>query len=485
MFGKPASILKRFGSVLSVVLYCTDLLVVATAWIGAYLLTSHSQILQGDFSNLSVPRPHLLFLPVVLFVFTLVFKFLHIYRAKRDQTIYREQSAIVRAVLLAVLFVYGVSHLAFQQDPGRFFTLAFWLLSTIFLLLSRTGIRTFLRSIRKRGYNLRYVVLVGAGRNGRNVLQEIRDNPWLGLVVVGFIDNGYQVGQKIDGERVLGKIGDLKTLVRQYSIDQVFITLPAKKIGLIETIAEGLLDEVVSIRIVPEIFAKGRIREYDIDSISTLPVFTVHSNPIDNAYWLAMKRLVDILFSLLALIVFGPMMLFIALIVKMSSNGPVFYKQERVGHNGRPFTMLKFRTMRVSTETEAQELAKAHDVTELFTKVDDPRKTHFGSFLRRTSLDEFPQFLNVLKGDMSIVGPRPERPLIVEQLKYEYPQYSQRHKIKTGITGWAQINGWRGNTSLEKRVEHDLYYIKHWSLFFDIKIMLLTVVRGFVNKNAY
>lgn len=486
MIVKHAPILKKYSRFFSFSLFSTDMLVIAFSWALAFVLVTSGEVLRGEFDHVHVPSSHIWLLPIVVAVFAFFFQILNVYTPRRYRSMYAEQTALAKAVAISSLIV-GLAYIGFVDNgvAGKVFSLAFWLSVTCGLLLFRSAIRIFLRSIRRRGYNLRHVVIVGAGKNGREILSEIRSNPWLGVVVYGFVDSGYEKGQRIDGVEVVGGFGDLKSLVRLHAIDQVYITLPTKQFDLIEKIAESLLQEVVSIRIVPEFFAKPAFKEINLETFSDIPVFTVNQHPLEDRVGAFLKRASDVLFSTLFIVALSPLMLLIAAGVKLTSQGPVFFRQERIGLNGKKFVMYKFRTMRVSTITEAEELKRAEKLSDMFTKVNDPRKTSFGSFLRKTSIDELPQFLNVLTGDMSIVGPRPERPLIVEQLKYEIPQYAQRHKIKAGITGWAQVNGWRGNTCLEKRVEHDLYYIKNWSVTFDLKIMLLTFFRGFINKNAY
>jgi Undecaprenyl-phosphate glucose phosphotransferase len=296
----------------------------------------------------------------------------------------------------------------------------------------------------------------------------------MGLEVVGFLDDERQDEADVLGhtQSALQVVDDFET--KGKPIDYVYIALPLSAIEKITQIVNELSKRLTHVCLVPDLFQFNMLnsRITDVDGLPILHI--LDEAPMQYRHFI--KRIIDVVFSSLFLLVISPLLLIIAIVVKLSSRGPVFYKQERMGLNGQKFDILKFRTMPVDSESKTGPV---------WAKSGEKRATRAGAFLRRTSLDELPQFFNVLKGDMSVVGPRPERPVFIENFKQQVPRYMLRHKVKAGITGWAQINGWRGNTSIEKRIEYDLYYIQNWSIMLDIKIMWLTLWRGFVNENAY
>jgi Undecaprenyl-phosphate glucose phosphotransferase len=307
----------------------------------------------------------------------------------------------------------------------------------------------------------------------RQFIQSLRSRPEVGLRVVGVLADK-PVRSFEPGVPVLGGYAQLKGLLRDHKIDQVVIALPREDAPLLEKILADLDDEFVSVRIVPDLLHVMTVQS-SVEEIDGLPVICLRESPLVG--WAAVqKRAFDVLVSGVALLLGSPVLLAIALAVRFTSGSPILFAQERMGLDGRVFRMLKFRTM----VHEAED-----DSGPVWTVQDDPRRTRLGAFLRRTSLDELPQLWNVLRGDMSLVGPRPERPVFIEQFRREVPGYMLRHKVKAGVTGWAQVHGWRGNTSLHERVEHDLFYIQNWSLGLDLRILLMTLWRGVLHRNAY
>lgn len=348
------------------------------------------------------------------------------------------------------------------------------------LVVSRLGLRFFLRWLRRRGYNLRRIVIVGTGTLGLELLRRLGQLPWGGFDVVGMFaeaDSHHGNSAKLPVELV-GGIDDLAEFVERARIDQVWIALPLSKEAAVRRVLWELRHSTADIRFVPDLFG-FRLLNHSISEVAGLPVLNLTSSPMDGMNQ-CVKAIEDRALALLILLLAGPLMLAIALGVKLSSPGPVLFKQRRLGWDGREITVLKFRSMTMHAE-ERGRVSQA--------KRDDPRVTPFGAFLRRSSLDELPQLINVLRGEMSIVGPRPHALEHNQQYKELVEQYMLRHKVKPGITGWAQINGYRGETDtlekMQKRVEYDLYYIEHWSLWFDLKIILRTLYVVLVNKNAY
>jgi putative colanic acid biosynthesis UDP-glucose lipid carrier transferase len=354
----------------------------------------------------------------------------------------------------------------------------------------RGGIYLVLRRARARGRNLRRVLVVGAGRAGQRLAHAFRQYPWMGFDVVGFLDDR---GPDVEGEPagllapanmarpvILGTVDDIGDVLDAFKrdgrpVDFVYAALPLEAAGKIKRVAEAVSMRTASLAMVPDVFQLDLLLNARVSDVDGLPVLhLLDQAPFDIRH--IAKRVLDMAFAATALAFLSPILGAIALAVKLSSRGPIFYRQERMSLNGETFGMLKFRSMPVDAE---------RTTGAVWAKPGEQRATPVGAFLRRTSLDELPQFINVLRGDMSVVGPRPERPVFIEQFRHEVPGYMLRHKMKAGITGWAQIHGWRGDTSIHKRIEYDLYYIQNWSLRLDLKIMAMTVIKGFVNENAY
>jgi putative colanic acid biosynthesis UDP-glucose lipid carrier transferase len=343
------------------------------------------------------------------------------------------------------------------------------------LLLFRFSLTYFLRAIRTSGLNKKRVVIVGAGDLGQKIARGLMETEWSGLHLVGFFDDNQLLhGTNINGFKVRGSIDKLASLAERGNIDEVWLALPLRAEQRVKEVLHLLRHSTSTIRFVPNIF-ELHLLNHSFVEVAGLPVLNISESPMYGVNRVV-KYLEDKLISGAILLLISPLMLAIAIGVKLSSPGPVFYRQERVSWNGKPFQMLKFRSMPVDCEK---------DTGAVWAKAGECRTSKYGSFLRRTSLDELPQFIDVLKGNMSIVGPRPERPVFVKKFKDEVPGYMKKHMVKAGITGWAQVNGWRGDTDLEKRIEHDLYYIENWSLWFDIKIIVRTLFLGFSHKNAY
>ena len=351
----------------------------------------------------------------------------------------------------------------------------FWFINIVFLSLTRIVFREFLRFLRQKGYNQRHALILGAEKMGQDLVTKLRKHPELGIQMAGFLTSDpNSVGTEIQGTKVLGKYSDVRELIAKRGIDIIFVALPFHAHNQLKEVLEWIGDETVSIMVLPDLLEFVTLRG-SVSEFEGMPLISLRDTPL-YGWNIIVKRVLDIVLSSLVIIFTSPVMLIIAILIKLTSRGHIFFKQERMGLDGKPFNMLKFRTMFINAEQETGPV---------WAKKDDPRRTKIGKLLRRTSLDELPQFFNVLKGDMSIVGPRPERPVFIENFRSTIPKYMLRHKMKAGITGWAQISGWRGNTSLEKRIEYDLYYIENWSLNFDLKIICLTVWNGLINKHAY
>jgi Undecaprenyl-phosphate glucose phosphotransferase len=356
-------------------------------------------------------------------------------------------------------------------DYSRVVILYFWLLSIGVVWFARASFREGLRFARRRGYNLRYAVVVGGGPLAATVVQRIRSRPDVGIEVRGVVGDDRDGAT---GTRWLGAYKDLRVVLDAHQVDHVILALTHEDYGRLPGLLDAVGDEPVTIHVVPDLLRFTSLRG-GIEEFEGVPFIHLRESPLYGWSRVA-KRAFDLAFSLIGLVLLSPVFLLLAVAIKFSSPGPIFYRQERMGLDGQRFKMLKFRTMRSGAEAGSGPV---------WASPSDARRTRLGAFLRRLSLDELPQFINVIRGQMSVVGPRPERPVFVEQFRRNVPGYMLRHKVKSGITGWAQINGLRGNTSLEKRIQYDLEYIERWSFWFDLKIIILTLVRVLFDRNAY
>jgi Undecaprenyl-phosphate glucose phosphotransferase len=347
----------------------------------------------------------------------------------------------------------------------------FWVLSIAAVALARAGFREILRFARRHGYNQRFAVVVGTGEVAETVVQRLRSRPDVGLQVIGIVGDRKDA---VDPVRWLGAYADLREVLDAYPVDHVVLALPHEDYGRLPGLLDAIGDEPVTIHVVPDLFRFTSLRG-GVEEFEGVPFIHLRESPL-HGWNRLVKRAFDVTFAAAALAALTPLMLLVALAIKLSSRGPVLFRQQRMGLDGEPFGMVKFRTMPVDAEAETGPVWAA---------AGDPRRTALGRLLRRLSLDELPQFVNVLRGEMSVVGPRPERPVFVEQFRRTVPGYMLRHKVKAGITGWAQVHGLRGNTSLEARIRYDLEYIEHWSIWLDLRIIAMTVSRVFFDRNAY
>ncbi|MGE7020671.1 undecaprenyl-phosphate glucose phosphotransferase [Solibacillus cecembensis] len=397
-----------------------------------------------------------------------------LYVPKRKMKFAYETSKIIQVHLFSMFALLSVLFLVKTIDISRLFLVFYLVIGIIAVVIYRFILKQTLRKMRRKGFNQQFVLILGAGTIGKTYVRNLENHPEYGLSVLGFLDDFINVKGKNESQ-ILGKIKELPKVLDERVIDEVVIALPLTAFTKYQQIILDCEKAGVRVSIVPDF--------YDIlpatphfERFGDLPIINVRDIPLDEFTNRVLKRAFDIAFALMAILIISPIMLAIVIGVKLTSPGPVLFKQERVGLNRRTFYMYKFRSMKHMPEAASNTQ---------WTVENDPRRTKFGTFLRKTSLDEFPQFFNVLKGDMSVVGPRPERPYFVDQFKEEVPKYMIKHHVRPGITGWAQVCGLRGDTSIEERIEHDIQYIENWTLLFDIKIIFKTIFNGFVNKNAY
>ncbi|MDP4086261.1 MAG: undecaprenyl-phosphate glucose phosphotransferase [Bacillota bacterium] len=400
-----------------------------------------------------------------------------LYAPKRKNKFSLEVAKLFQAHLFSMFILLSVLFVVKNVNISRLFLILYFILSLVFVILYRYVVKQGLRNLRSKGYNKQFILILGAGSLGKEYFNNLVKHPEYGLEVIGFLDDNRvgNVGSEKINRPILGKLVNLKQILSEKIIDEVVIALPLKLFPKYKEIIKVCEKTGLRVSIIPDFHDILPTTPY-FERFGDLPLINVRDVPLDEFVNRIFKRAFDIAFSIIVLIVLSPLFLFIAIGVKVSSSGPIFFKQERVGLNRRPFYMYKFRSMRHVQE---------HISNTKWTVENDPRRTKFGTFIRMTSLDELPQFFNVLKGDMSVVGPRPERPFFVEQFKEEVPKYMMKHQVRPGITGWAQVSGFRGDTSIKGRIDHDIYYIENWTFQFDIKIILMTMTNGLTNKNAY
>jgi Undecaprenyl-phosphate glucose phosphotransferase len=471
--------MRRYNRLLVAFYVITDALLGMAALILAYLLRFESGLIPVTKGNPPFEQ-YVQMLPFIAALVPISFQVQGLYRLRRGRSRVDDFFAVfVGTILAGILGLFALLYLqAYRPDqytePSRLLLPLFLAINVILTYGSRELVREALERRWKAGIGLKRVLIAGAGDLGRLVADKVLEHRELGFKVVGFLDDraaGDHIGYR--GLPLLGLLSEADEVIRNEKIDHVYVALPLEEHVKMLGIVEAVNREGIDIHVVPDLlqFIALRARLENLDGV---PIISLNDVPL-RGFNSVLKRGIDIAISATALLCLGIPLAVIALLIKRTSRGPVFYTQERMGLDGSAFLVYKFRSMYVGAED---------DTGPIWARDDDPRCTPVGRWLRKLDLDELPQLWNVLRGDMSLVGPRPERPYFVEQFKHRIPQYMLRHKVKAGITGWAQVNGWRGNTSLEKRIEYDLYYIENWSVGLDLKILWLTLVRGF-HRHAF
>lgn len=467
--------LPYYDTVMTVVLVILDLLMTVSAYAIAYLLRRYI-----DFPT---PAEGLLgfeaFLPLIgiqVLAVGIVFFFYRLYHVIRNTSRFDQVYSIFNAISIATLISIAFTALvlqgtAIETDYSRLALAYAWALNIVFVSLGRWLYQRFRIRLQRSGIGRDRLLVVGTGDAAVVVIQKLNWSPYLGYDLVGAVTRQTNGAVDVLGCPIVGTVSNLTDLIDDLAIDEVIIALPeVPHLELLDIIARCQRGQT-SIKVFPDVF-EIMAGEVSVDDLGGLPLLNVRDVAL-RGWRLALKRAVDILIAGWMLVLASPLMLAIAALIKADSPGPVFFVQERVGLDGRPFQMIKFRSMRIDTDHQG------------WTTKGDNRRTRIGAFIRKFSIDELPQLINVLIGDMSMVGPRPEMTRYVEQFQSLIPRYAERHREKGGITGWAQINGLRGDTSIEERIKYDLWYIENWSLWLDIKIMLRTAYKVFADRNAY
>lgn len=420
-------------------------------------------------------REYLQILFMLIPCYLVSYYFFHLYDPKRVKSRKSEIFSILQANIVGILYCVAFMFFIKNGNYARLFIIIFVTINFILEVFFRFYTTTILRKFRRKGLNQKHILLIGYSRAAESYIDRLLAHPEWGYSIHGILDNHKPMGHAYRDIHVIGKIEELEKMLEENDYDEIVITLGINHYDSLEKIVSVTEKSGVHTKFIPDYNNIIPTRPYTED-LDGLPVIHVRKVPLTNSFNRFIKRAIDIVGSLLLIILFSIPMLVVTIIIKATSPGPLIFKQERVGLHNKPFKMFKFRSMEVQDDSKEKHA---------WTIPNDPRVTPIGKFIRKTSLDELPQFFNVLRGDMSLVGPRPERPFFVEKFKEEIPRYMIKHQVRPGITGWAQVNGYRGDTSIRMRIDCDLYYIENWSLGLDIKILFLTIFKGFVNKNAY
>ena len=466
---------QRFLNNLHVLL---DVLIICASYALAWLLTIVAPIFPAGHGVLP-PQVYFAALIPIVPTYLLLYWAFHLYEPKRTHSKRAELWHICQACAVGLMLLTSILY-AFRRSGyfGNFSTrmlVAFSIIDITLTTIERFGIRYILSRLRRKGFNQKHVMLVGFSDASDQFIDACRRNPDWGYHIYGIVDDIAELGESYKGIQVVGRISELEHILAQNTIDEIAITLPLAAYAKLDGIVHVCEKSGVHTKFIPDynnIIHSKPVTE-DMDG---LPVINIRNVPLTDPVKATAKRAVDIIGALVGIVLFSPIMLVVAILIKLTSPGPIIFKQERVGLHNQPFMMYKFRSMVQQTEA---------DEKKGWTVPGDPRVTRVGRFIRKTSIDEFPQFFNVLAGQMSLVGPRPERTQFVEMFKEEIPRYMIKHQVRPGMTGWAQVNGLRGDTSIYERVKYDIWYIENWTMSLDVKILFLTIFKGFVNKNAY
>jgi Undecaprenyl-phosphate glucose phosphotransferase len=463
---------KRTSQPLTIWFVVWDLFLTATAWLFSYVARFYLKLIPFDPERQPGIELYLSSLPLILLLSIVCYRFTGMYEVHRLRRFREDLVAVGGGVTLMGLAVIATIFYQQQHYHSRLAMGMFLVCSAFGILIARRFSWLALRRMRARGVNQSHALIIGTGRLARRTVRTLRALSWSGIQTVGYVEDETHRGPIADLP-IVGSISELPELVQKYHVEHVFISLPLNRYTDARRVFTALSQTVVDVQLVADLPAMASMT-FHTAQLHGMTVIGLRENP-HHGLNVVVKRVMDILLALISLVVFAPLMAAIAVLIKLTSPGPVLFRQERCGLNGSAFQMLKFRSMKIDAEAAGPQM----------TSVGDARRTLIGSFLRMTNLDELPQLFNVLLGDMSLVGPRPERPVFVRKFSKTIPNYMARHAVKAGMTGWAQVNGWRGNSSLRKRIQFDLYYITHWNPFFDIRIMFLTIWRMLFQKQKH
>ncbi|WP_048188038.1 undecaprenyl-phosphate glucose phosphotransferase [Methanobacterium paludis] len=456
---------------LNMIFVCIDMAILAFSLIFAWYIRFETSLL--PFKNNWGLNYYLMFLLFILPIYIFLYYSSGLYRPHRTKSIASESITIVKINVIGLLLLITLLYVTHLVNFSRYLLAMFAISSTTFTIVERIILRKSLRFIRSKGFNIKHILVIGAGDLGKKFACKIKQNEYIGYNIIGYLDDNIENGHKVLDSKVIGNINDLVHVILTNRIDKAVITISPIHYKVIEDIVDTLEKYGVEAEIVPDYYRYFPANPY-IDLIDDMPIIKLRYVPLDKSFNHFIKRILDIVLAIAIIIITSPILVLTALMVKISSPGPVIFKQERVGLHRKEFNIYKFRSMKVQDEKYEKYQ---------WTSEDDHRKTKFGSFIRKSNIDELPQLFNILKGDMSLIGPRPERPHFVDKFRDEIPKYMIKHYVRPGMTGLAQVNGFRGNTSIKKRIEYDIYYVENWNLKMDIKIFFMTFIHAF--RNAY
>ena len=466
--------IKENQRLLNVAMVLLDIIVIAFS-LGVSWWLRFKTTMFGPIGGHLPLQSYFLFLTfAVIPVYIILYFSFGLYKPRRTyKTIFSEATQIIKVNIVAFIVLVAILFILNQPNFSRIMLFLLGIVAMVFAIIERFIIRSFLKRIRSNNKNLKHILIVGDNDLAFSFARKIRNNPYLGFDVSGFLGRKNRVGMEIEGSKIIGSFDDLDRVLEENDFDRVVLAIPLKYYDKIDELVESCERVGIKAEIIPD-YIRYFPAQPSVDMIDDIPIINIRYVPLDDPYNRARKIISDYIISIIAIIITSPIMLFTAIAIKLTSPGPIIFKQERIGFHGKPFEMYKFRSMKVQNPNEEK--------SEWTTK-DDPRKTKVGDFIRKTSIDELPQFFNVLKGDMSVVGPRPERPYFVDEFRKEIPKYMVKHQVKPGLTGWAQIHGCRGDTSIKKRIEYDIEYVENWHMGLDLGIIIKTVVKK--NTNAY
>ena len=466
--------IKENQRLLNIILILIDVLVISLALLCSFWLRFKTTLFGPLGGHLGFQSYLLLLLLAVIPVYIILYFAFGLYKPRRTyKNIFSEATQIIRVNIVAFITLVAILFIINQPNFSRIMLFLLAIIGSLFGIIERIIVRSALKHLRINNRNLKHILIVGDNDLAFTFARRIRENPYLGFVVSGFLGRNEHVGLEMEGSRIIGSFNDIDRILERNNYDRVVLAIPLRYYDKIDELVESCEKVGIKAEIIPD-YIRYFPAQPSIDMVEDIPIINIRYVPLDDNWNKFLKFITDYVISIIAIIITSPIMIVTAIAIKLTSPGPVIFKQERMGYNGETFMMYKFRSMKVQDPNEE----KSEWTTE-----DDPRKTRVGEIIRRTSIDELPQFFNVLKGEMSVVGPRPERPYFVDQFKETIPKYMVKHRVKPGITGWAQIHGCRGDTSIKKRIEYDIEYVEHWHLGLDLAIMLKTALKK--NPNAY
>ncbi len=472
--------IKDNQKMLNRIQFVLDAFTIVIAYLLAYYLRFYSPLEDlsvfsvdgGDFYDLSVYAERLI---IIVPLYMIIYYYSNLYSPKMGQRRWTVFFQLIIANTLGIAFFFSTLYLEKELHISRSFFAMFYILNVLLAIISRNVFYAIIKKRRAKGKNLKHVLIVGYSKAAESYIDRILGNPQWGYYIHGILDDNLENNTIFRKVKILGSTDELEDFLAEENYDEIAISLNINEYNKLEKIVSICEKSGVHTKFIPDYHNFIPTKPY-IEDVFGLPVINIRNVPLSNTHNRITKRIFDFFGSIIAIIIFSIPMAIVAIIIKATSPGPVIYKQTRIGRHNKKFKMYKFRSMEIQPKEEEKKA---------WTTPKDPRVTSFGKFIRRTSIDELPQLFNVLKGEMSLVGPRPERPYFVEKFKEEIPRYMIKHQVLPGMTGWAQINGFRGDTSIRKRIEHDLYYIENWTLGLDFKILFLTIFRTFISKNAY